>query len=76
MEAQAKSYEAGAGGFGSETALSIAAHTFIYEVQQAQERAARMEIEPKADDGRALIELSPMELRKWVEEKLGNDEEY
>jgi hypothetical protein len=75
-EAQVRSYEAGAGGFGSETALSVAAQRYVQEVQLAQRRAARMGIPAKSRDGRDLIELSPMELRKWIDEHLVEEEEY
>ncbi len=74
--AQLESYNAGAGGFGSEAALSIAAQRFVAEVQSAQERAARRGIEPKAEDGRALLQLTPMELQQWVEANLSDDAEY
>ncbi len=74
--AQIESFNAGAGGFGSEAALSLAAQKFVVEVQTAQRRAARQGVEPKADDGRTLLQLAPMELQKWVEAKLGEDDEY
>ncbi len=68
--AQIESYNAGAGGFGSEVALSLAAQKFVVEVQGAQRRAARQGVEPRAEDGRALLELTPMEAN------LGEDDEY
>ncbi len=74
--AQIESYNAGAGGFGSEVALSLAAQKFVVEVQGAQRRAARQGVEPRAEDGRALLELTPMELQRWVEANLGEDDEY
>ncbi len=74
--AQVDSFNAGAGGFGSQAALSIAAQRFVGEVQSAQERAAKRGIEPKAGDGRALLELTPMELQQWVEENLADDADY
>jgi hypothetical protein len=48
----------------------------VREVQRAQERAAKAGIEPKTADGKSLIEVTPMELQKWVDENLGNDDEY
>ncbi len=74
--AQVESFNAGAGGFGSQAALSLAAQRFVGEVQSAQERAAKRGIEPKAGDGRSLLELTPMELQKWVEENLADDADY
>ncbi len=71
--AQTQSYREGNGGFGSEAALSAAAQRFVLDVQRAQAQAGEMGIEPRADDGRSLLELSPAELRQWVEEHLDND---
>ncbi len=71
--AQVESFNAGAGGFGSQAALSIAAQRFVGEVQSAQERAVKRGIVPRTGDGRALLELAPMELQKWVEENLDAD---
>ncbi len=74
MAAQVQSHQAGAGGFGSEAALSMAAQKFVHEVRQAEARAARKGIEPK-HEGRALLELSPMELQQWVQDNLGEESE-
>ncbi len=65
--AQQQSYQEGTGGFGSEVALSWAAQKFVLDVQRAQAQASEMGIEPRASDGRSLLELSPMELKQWVE---------
>ncbi len=70
--AQAQSFREGKGGFGSEAALSAAAQRFVLDVQRAQAQAGEMGIEPRAEDGRMLLELSPAELRQWVEEHLEN----
>ncbi len=77
MAAQMQSHQAGTGGFGSEAALSMAAQKFVHEVRQAEARAARKGVEPKSE-GRALLEISPMELQQWVRENLGeeSDGEY
>ncbi len=72
IAAQQASYDAGAGGFGSDTALSVAAQRFVGEVHKATEQARKKGIEPKAG-GKDLVELTPMELRKWVQENLGAD---
>ncbi len=74
--AQIQSFNAGAGGFGSEVALSLAAQKFVGEVQNAQRRAARQGVDPKAEDGRSLLELTPMELQRWVDANLGEEDEY
>ncbi len=71
--AQVESFNAGGGGFGSQAALSLAAQRFVGEVQNAQERAAKRGIEAKAEDGRSLLELTPMELQEWVEKNLDGD---
>ncbi len=71
--AQVESFNAGEGGFGSQTALSLAAQRFVGEVQSAQERAAKRGIEAKAEDGRSLLELTPMELQEWVGKNLPGD---
>ncbi len=71
MAAQTDSYNAGKGGFGSQAALSSAARKFVLMVQATQARAEAKGVEPKASDGRALLELSPAELQEWEEEHLG-----
>ncbi len=68
--AQEKSYQEGTGGFGSEVALSWAAQKFVLDVQRAQAQAGEMGIEPRAEDGRTLLELSPSELKQWIEQNL------
>ncbi len=73
MAAQKESFEAGAGGFGSGVALSLAAQRYVQEVQKAQKRAHEKGIEPLSD-GRDLIQLTPMELQSWIETNLGSDE--
>ncbi len=70
---QQQSYLEGSGGFGSQVALSWAAQKFVLDVQRAQAQAGEMGIEPKAEDGRSLLQLSPMELKQWTEQYL--DEE-
>ncbi len=67
--AQKESYEAGAGGFGSDIALSIAAQQFVQQVQEAQRRAQEKGIDPRKD-GKELLQLTPMELREWMESNL------
>ncbi len=73
VAAQKESYEAGAGGFGSGAALSLAAQRYAQEVQRAQQRAREKGIEPLAE-GKDLIQLTPMELQSWIEVNLGADE--
>ncbi len=73
VAAQKESFEAGAGGFGSGVALSLAAQRYAQEVQKAQKRAYEKGIEPRAD-GKDLIQLTPMELQSWIEANLGGDE--
>ncbi len=68
--AQQQSYQEGMGGFGSESALSWAAQRFVLDVQRAQAQANEMGIEAKSEDGRTLLELSPMELKQWTERHL------
>ncbi len=72
--AQELSYSQGKGGFGSEAALSVAAQGFVLEVQRAQARANEMGVEPRAQDGRTLLELAPAELSLWIQENLEGDE--
>ncbi len=71
MAAQTDSYDAGQGGFGSQAALSAAARKFVLLVQTTQARAEAMGVEPKASDGRSLLDLSPEELQEWDKEHLG-----
>ncbi len=71
--AQERSYRDGNGGFGSEAALSMAAQSFVLEVQRAQAQAGEMGVEARAQDGRSLLELSPAELRQWVHDNLEDD---
>ncbi len=73
VAAQRASHEAGAGGFGSDTALSMAAQKFVTEVQKATEQAHKAGVDPKAGDGRELLELTPSELKKWVTDNLGDE---
>ncbi len=68
--AQQQSYQEGAGGFGSQVALSWAAQKFVLDVQRAQAQAGEMGVEPTAEDGRSLLQLSPMELQQWREKYL------
>ncbi len=68
--AQEQSYREGSGGFGSEAALSAAAQKFVLDVQKAQAQAHEMGVEARAEDGRALLQLSPAELRQWTEKNL------
>ncbi len=72
--AQQQSYDEGRGGFGSEVALSVAAQRFVLDVQRAQAQAGEMGIEPRSSDGRTLLELSPAELKQWVDDNLDGDE--
>ncbi len=72
--AQQQSYIDGKGGFGSEAALSVAAQGFVLQVQRAQAQAGEMGIEPRAQDGRTLLELSPAELVQWERDNLGDGE--
>ncbi len=69
--AQVHSYQSGMGGFGSEAALCAAAQKFVLDVQRAQAQAGELGIDARADDGRTLLELSPAELSRWVEDHLG-----
>ncbi len=71
---QEQSYREGGGGFGSEAALSAAAQKFVHDVQRAQAQAHELGVEPCAEDGRALLQLSPTELRQWVEKHLERDD--
>ncbi len=71
--AQEWSFSQGKGGFGSEAALSTAAQGYVLEVQRTQARASEMGVEARSKDGRALLELSPAELRIWVQENLDGD---
>ncbi len=71
--AQEQSFQEGNGGFGSEVALSLAAQKFVLDLQRAQAQAGEMGIEPCAEDGRSLLQLSPAELKQWVGDNLEND---
>ncbi len=71
--AQEQSYREGGGGFGSEAALSVAAQRFVLDVQRAQAQASEMGVEARAEDGRSLLELSPAELRQWMDVHLDGD---
>ncbi len=72
IAAQQASHEAGAGGFGSETAQAVAAQQFVAEVCKAVGRARKVGVEPKAE-GKELVELTPTELKLWVAEHLGDE---
>ncbi len=74
MEVQVQSHQAGAGGFGSEVALSMAAQKFVHEVRRAEARAKKKGIKPQ-HEGRALLEISPMELQQWVQTNPGEESE-
>ncbi len=70
--AQERSYRDGNGGFGSEVALSVAAQGFVLQVQRVQAQAGEMGVEPRAEDGRTLLQLSPAELNQWAHDNLGD----
>ncbi len=70
---QQQSFNEGRGGFGSEAALSAAAQKFVLDVQRAQAQAGEMGVEPRSSDGRSLLELSPSELKQWVDKYLDGD---
>ncbi len=70
---QQQSFNEGRGGFGSEAALSAAAQKFVLDVQRAQAQAGEMGVEAVSSDGRSLLELSPSELKQWVDEHLDGD---
>ncbi len=74
-DVQVQSFNHGMGGFGSQAALSAAAQRFVLEVQRAEARAAEQGIAAIHDDGRQLLQLSPMELEEWVGERLGDEGE-
>ncbi len=71
IAAQQASHDAGAGGFGSETAQSVAAQHFLAQVCKAVEQARTMGIEPRSGT-KQLVELTPMELKQWVDEHIGD----
>ncbi len=73
-EVQRESYCNGTGGFGSQAALSQAAQQFVAEVQRAEARATRVGVEPVHNDGRRLLQLTPMELQQWLEEHLEEED--
>ncbi len=73
--AQQASHEAGAGGFGSEMAQSVAAQQFVAEVCKTVERARKKGVEPRAG-GKELVELTPMELKQWIADKLGDEGDW
>ncbi len=75
IAAQQASHEAGAGGFGSETAQSVAAQQFVAEVCKTVERARKKGVEPRAE-GKELVELTPMELKQWIADKLGDEADW
>ncbi len=74
VEVQVQSHQAGTGGFGSEVALSMAAQKFVHEVRKTEARAKRKGIEP-LHEGKALLEISPMELQQWAQANLGEESE-
>jgi hypothetical protein len=72
IAAQQASHAAGAGGFGSEAVQATVAQQFVADVCRAVEQARRVGIEPRAN-GRELVEITPMELRQWIAENLGEE---
>ncbi len=75
IAAQQASHDAGAGGFGSETAQTVAAQHFLAQVCKAVEQARTMGIEPRSGT-RQLVELTPMELRQWVADHIGDENSW
>ncbi len=67
--AQRASHQAGAGGFGSDTALTEAARKFVEDVQRAESTARSKGIEPRAGE-KKLLEFSPAELQAWIDDNL------
>ncbi len=72
IAAQQASHEAGQGGFGSATAQAVAAQQFITDACKAVAQARKIGVEPKSH-GKELVELSPMELRQWMSDNLGDE---
>jgi hypothetical protein len=75
IAAQQASHDAGAGGFGSETAQSVAAQHLLAQVRKAMEQARTMGVEPRAGT-RELVELTPMELKQWVADHIGDENSW
>ncbi len=75
IAAQQASHDAGAGGFGSETAQTVAAQHFLAQVCKAVEQARTMGIEPKSGT-KQLVELTPMELKQWVADHIGDENSW
>ncbi len=75
IAAQQASHEAGEGGFGSASAQAVAAQQFIADACRAVAQARKRGIDPRTD-GKELVELTPMELRRWISDHLGDEADW
>ncbi len=75
IAAQQASHEAGEGGFGSATAQALAAQQFVADACKAVGQARKLGIEPRSN-GKELVELTPMDLRQWMADNLGDEADW
>jgi hypothetical protein len=57
--------------FGDESSRAIAGQLYAHKVQVVVQRAREIGVDPRAEDGRELVELAPEDFTKWVHEVLG-----
>ncbi len=53
--------------FGDESSRAIAGQLYAHKVQAVVQRAREVGVDPKADDGRELVELAPEDFTKWIQ---------
>ncbi len=56
--------------FGDESSRAIAGQLYAHKVQVVVQRAREIGVDPRAEDGRELVELAPEDFTKWVHEVL------
>ncbi len=53
--------------FGDESSRAIAGQLYAHKVQAVVQRARELGVDPRAEDGRELLELAPEDFTKWVQ---------
>ncbi len=53
--------------FGDESSRAIAGQLYTSKVQAVVQRAREIGVDPKAEDGKELVELAPEDFTKWIQ---------
>ncbi len=56
--------------FGDATSRAIAGQLYAHKVQLVERRAREVGLDPKAEDGKSLVDLAPEDFAAWVKDVL------